>query len=380
MKNKKQNKLSQLLISPTSLVCIAIILGFHIAAYSQSSQAAAPAVDIPGSQVRKINSTIVGQEYELHINLPGGYNQDTGKTYPVIFVLDGQWDFPLVAGIYGSQYYDGFIPAVIIVGIQWAGTNPNAGSLRARDFTPTSAGGSQTGNGPKFLSFIKNELTPFMESNYHVAKNDRTLMGSSLGGLFTLYAMFNETAFFQRYVLTSPAIGWDRQVMYTYEKNYADKKVPLPVKLYMAHGQLEGGVPEFEKFVNQLKSRNYQGLDLETRILENSGHSGTKAEGYTRGLQHVFSRPSLKLADAVLDQYPGNYLFGKDTVRVFNEGGKLAAQPPGNRKVILEAESEKDYYNKGSFLNIHFKKDAAGKVEGFQLEVYQNSTFVKKLN
>jgi predicted alpha/beta superfamily hydrolase len=50
-------------------------------------------------------------------------------------------------------------------------------------------------------------LIPFIESKYRAAKNDRTLMGSSYGGLFTLYAMFHETALFQRYVLTSPALA-----------------------------------------------------------------------------------------------------------------------------------------------------------------------------
>src|SRR5690242_15120170 len=66
MKNNKQNKLSRIIISPASLVCVAIIFGFHIAAHSQTLQVGAPAVDIPGSQVRKLNSAIVGQEYELH--------------------------------------------------------------------------------------------------------------------------------------------------------------------------------------------------------------------------------------------------------------------------------------------------------------------------
>jgi predicted alpha/beta superfamily hydrolase len=369
------------IFSPATIVCFALLLGWHIAAFSQNSQPAAhAAVEIPGSQIRKLTSSIVaGQEYELHISLPGNYNRDTDKTYPVVFVLDGQWDWPLVASIYGSQYFDGFIPGIIVVGIQWGGVNPNPDRLRARDFTPIQVGNQETGNAPKFLSFIKNELVPFMESNYRVKKNDRTLIGSSLGGLFTLYAMFHETAFFQRYVLTSPAIGYGSEVTYKYEKEYADKKIPLPVKLYMAHGELEGGVPGFERFVNVMKSRNYQGLDMQTRILEGSGHSGTKAEGYTRGLQHVFAKPDLKLADAVLDQYTGSYLAGSDTVRMVKEAGQLVGLPRGNRRIVLKAETENNFYTKGSFLYIRFRKDAAGKVEGFQLETYGNSLFAKRI-
>jgi enterochelin esterase-like enzyme len=53
-----------------------------------------PRVQIPGSEVRKISSAIVaGQEYELQILLPAGYEK-TNKKYPVVYLMDSQWDFP----------------------------------------------------------------------------------------------------------------------------------------------------------------------------------------------------------------------------------------------------------------------------------------------
>jgi hypothetical protein len=87
------------------------------------------AVEIPGSQLLRMTSAIVGQEYDIYVQLPGNY-PDTSKTFPVVYVLDGQWDFSLVTAIYGQQYYDGFIPATIVVGITWGGTNPNYDMLR----------------------------------------------------------------------------------------------------------------------------------------------------------------------------------------------------------------------------------------------------------
>ena len=61
-----------------------------------------PRVDIPGSEVRKLTSSIVsGQEYELQILLPGGY-KTSNKNYPVIYLMDSQWDFPLVKSLYGQ--------------------------------------------------------------------------------------------------------------------------------------------------------------------------------------------------------------------------------------------------------------------------------------
>jgi len=174
-----------------------------------------PRVDIPGSETRKLTSSIVnGQEYELQILLPNGY-QNATKKYPVVYLMDSQWDFPLVKCLYGEQYYDGFIPEMIIVGVTWGGINPNPDSLRVRDYTPSKeARQPQSGGADKFLSFMKNELFPFVETNYRADEKSRTLMGCSLGGLLTLYTLFTHTDMFNGYVAASPAFGWDREIIY----------------------------------------------------------------------------------------------------------------------------------------------------------------------
>ena len=337
-------------------------------------------VEIAGTQVLNITSSICNQEYVLYINLPRGYN-DTTKTFPVLFLIDAQWDFPLVQAISGEQYYDGFIPGMVIVGITWGGMNPDYDKLRARDLTPTDIShNGQFGNAPNFLSFIKKELVPFIESKFRTRKNDRTLMGSSFGGLFTLYALFNETELFNRYILTSPALGWDNGITYNYEKIFAEKKSELPVKVLMAIGEYEG-VNDFQKFVEQVKGRNYKNLEIQSRVLEGMGHSGGKAEGYTRGLQFVFARTSISVNPAVLDQYIGQYEVNPEfKIKVLRENEHLVAIAPDSTKIIASAETEKDFYIKGQYLYIHFMKDTAGKVTGFQMERYEGESFIKKID
>jgi predicted alpha/beta superfamily hydrolase len=349
---------------------------------AQTSRSTPPPVVILGTQLLHLNSAIVGQEYDLYVNLPRGY-QDTTKTFPVIFLVDAQWDFPLAQAIFGQQYYDGFVPAAIVVGITWRGVNPNYDSLRARDLTPTNNKQlPQSGGAPKFLKFIKSELIPSIESKYRVTKNGRTLMGSSFGGLFTLYALFHETEVFDRYVLTSPSVGWDNEVLYTYEKEYAAKNSQLPVKMFIGVGGLEAGeVEAVQKFVGQLKSRNYKGLELETRVLEGTGHSGSKAEGYTRGLQAVFARPSLTLAPGILDQYLGKYQVAPQfTVEIVKDGANLLILAPGDTRIPLYAESDTNFYVKGTYLFVRFKKNEAGKVSGFEMEQYNGTNFAKKID
>lgn len=264
-----------------------IVAGVFIAkAFSQSAE-----VTIPGSQTKTIISSMVnGQEYVLQISLPASYDK-SNKKYPVVYLMDSQWDFPLLTALYGEQFYDRFIPELIIVGITWGGNHPNYDSLRARDYTPTNEKRlSQSGAAEKFLSFIKKEVFPFMETNYRVDTNQKTLAGCSLGGLLTLYTLFTKPEMFSNYIAASPAFTWDNNVLYKYEAQYYSNPDHPSAKLFMCVGGVESSVLGFQKLSSFLNDRHYSNLQMESRVLENTGHSGTKGEGYARGLQFVFKR------------------------------------------------------------------------------------------
>ncbi|HEY6506219.1 MAG TPA: alpha/beta hydrolase-fold protein [Chitinophagaceae bacterium] len=355
-----------------------IVLLLFITSYSYAQF---PRVDIPGSEVRKITSAIVaGQEYELQILLPGGYKNST-KKYPVVYLMDSQWDFPLVKSLYGEHYYDGFIPELIVVGVTWGGVNPNPDSLRARDYTPTRENRQpQSGGADNFLSFMKNELFPFIETNYKADPANRTLMGCSLGGLVTLYALFTQPELFTGYAAASPAVGWDREVLYKYEKDFSQKKLSRPVRVYMTIGDVERSRPVYEKFAVQMTGRNYASAKVVSKILENTGHSGTKSETFGRGMQFVFEKPKLDLDAALLDKYAGNYeSAGGNKIEIKNESGRLALYFSPTFKYVLYSASETDFYSTSEYFNVYFKTDN-GKPEGFRLERYGNTQFIKKIN
>lgn len=346
-----------------------------------NSLAQYPRVDIPGSEVRKVTSSIVsGQEYELHILLPGGY-KNSDKKYPVVYLMDSQWDFPLVKCIYGEYYYDGFIPEMIIVGVTWGGVHPNPDSLRARDYTPTKESRlPQSGGADKFLSFMKNELFPFIETNYKASSENRTLMGCSLGGLITLYAWLTHTDMFTGYAAASPAVGWGNGVLYQYEKDFSQKKLNKPVRVYMTVGDVERGSFIFEKMADLFDDRHYQNVNIRSKILENTEHSGTKGETFARGLQYVFEKPKLKLESAILNKYSGKYVAADgNKVEIKNENGILVIYLSAYNKYSLYAARETEFYSTAEFFNVYFKSKG-DKIDGFQLERYGNSQFIKKLN
>ena len=62
------------------------------------------------------------QDYMLYVQLPTGY-EDPGnrhKHYPVIYLLDPYWDFPVVAGARSGLVFDGIVPEYIVVGIGYS--------------------------------------------------------------------------------------------------------------------------------------------------------------------------------------------------------------------------------------------------------------------
>lgn len=347
-----------------------------------SGKAQPSPVTLPGSEARRFTSSIVaGQEYELQIMFPAGYEK-SNKKYPVLYLMDSQWDFPLLQSLYGEQYYDGFIPEMMIVGVTWGGVHPNPDSLRARDYTPTVEKRlPQSGGADKFLSVLEKEVFPFVEANYKADRTGRTLAGCSLGGLFTMYALFSRPGMFQRYIATSPAFGWDNEVLYQYEKKYFENGANPPAKLFMCIGGVERSVPGFQKLTKHLSDRHYTTLQIQSRIVENTGHSGTKGEGNARGLQYVFERPTVTLQSDVLNKYAGTYQLengGTATVKI-EAGQPVLYFSPAN-KYFLKTASETAFYSTAEFFNLEFKKDGSGNVTGFQLERYggtQSATKIK---
>jgi predicted alpha/beta superfamily hydrolase len=357
------------------LFCCAVI-----SANAQTgSNAVPPQVQIAGTQVLKMNSSITGQEYELYVSLPREYD-DTSKTFPVIYLLDAQWDFTLAYAIYGEQYYDGFVPGTIIVGITWGGNNPDYDKRRAFDLTPYPAGRPDSyGNAEKFLSFIKKEAIPFVEKKFRAKKEGRVLMGSSFGGLFTLYALLKETDVFGRYIMASPAWEWDKKSLLTDIAKFSNVRLGKPVRVFMTVGQYEN-VQAFEELAKTISDLKISGLELKTLVVTGAGHSGTKAEGYTRGFQYVFKRPCVSLEDNILKRFTGEYAIDPQvSVKVAAENGRLAMYLPGNLRIELCAESEKEFYATGFYLKIKPLEEKEGKITGLRIERYEGEMSAKKI-
>lgn len=109
----------------SSIACLLALTSHGALAQTVPSSSGASPSDgapfvVPRSKVHLLPSMIVDQVYELRVSVPEDYGNDDGLR-PVVYALDGQWNFNLMSDIVGKLSYDGSIPDPIVVAITWAG-------------------------------------------------------------------------------------------------------------------------------------------------------------------------------------------------------------------------------------------------------------------
>jgi predicted alpha/beta superfamily hydrolase len=257
--------------------------------------AAIPRHEVPNSQVRVLPRSANGRDYQLYVALPPSYDKEPARRYPVLYICDGYWDFGLIAGFYGGLVYDKDAPEIIIVGFGYQGANPDFGVLRAYDYTPVPRPDDPKaklgGHAGEFLRAVETQFIPFIEREYRADPSFRVLGGSSLGGLFTLYAMLERPGLFQGYIAPSPAVDWAKDWLFGREAEFAAKHHELKARVFVS-GAGEESAPflaAIQRFSEKLQSRRYEGLAYRWRLVDGERHAGTKPESFNRGIRFAFA-------------------------------------------------------------------------------------------
>jgi predicted alpha/beta superfamily hydrolase len=186
----------------STIQCLLLAAGLLIMpAASPAADVVAPPSHIISGQDLSIRSAVLNEARSLSIYLPDDYHISTAR-YPVLYVLDGGAYAAYVAETVRLLAFQRDIPPLIVVGI------PNTN--RVRDFSPFPLANSPgSGGADAFLRFLSEELIPHMDAHYRT-ETYRILFGHSLGGSFTVYALFAQPTVFQAGLAVSPALYSDR--------------------------------------------------------------------------------------------------------------------------------------------------------------------------
>lgn len=231
----------------------------------------------------EIHSNSTQANYTIRVGLPSDYSAD--KRYPTIYVLDGESDFAYVANQCKEISDNKGVQNAIVVGIGY-------GNNRALDYTPTKAN-EGSGGAQQFMDFIKNELIPKIEQDYSsdTTRASRVILGHSFGGLFCAYAFTQFNNVFGNYLILSPSLWYDNEVLLRYEQNNRSANAAQRQLVFMGIGKLENSgrmqVP-FEAFYQRLNS-NYQNIKLVKNVEKDLDHMGSKAPNIKESLCFYFN-------------------------------------------------------------------------------------------
>lgn len=252
-----------------------------------------------------LNAKTNGQVYEIFVSLPQNYSSNDTTAYPVLYVLDGNFMFPVMQQMHRLLQETREVEELIIVGIGYQ-TNSILGStvFRTPDYTPTRDTAFEnmlatdikmnvkTGGATDFLNVLKREIFPLIQSRYRTA--GRGLAGHSFGGLFAAWVALIEPELFDTYLLSSVSFFWDNQFLLKQEEQvYRTRDRSIPAKIYITVGAQEsfmGMIPLMQQFTAALKSRSYKNLMIEERILPNESHASAFLTSFNQGLRVLYKK------------------------------------------------------------------------------------------
>lgn len=186
-----------------------------------------------------VHSEILKQQRDLVVYLPPAYYSSEGKEFPVLYIVDGDYNFRYVSGLLELEgAISERIPQMILVAISGEGTK-----TYRKNSKPALSGVEDKGNADKMAEFLASELVPYVDANYKTG-DFKILAGHSIGGLFVINTALHHPQLFDRYIAIRPALWWEGNAI----NRVAAEKVDgdFKTKVYVSLGQQRNmGVDSF---------------------------------------------------------------------------------------------------------------------------------------
>ena len=252
-----------------------------------------------GTQVWDVPDPVSGRMYQVFISLPTSYGEDPARRYPVLYVTDADYAFPVIRQI--ARRLNGEGPAikeVILVGLSYAVGEEGMPSRR-RDYTPTADGnddappGAVHGQGDAYMAYLRDQVFPFVATRYRTDEHVRIFLGHSYGGLLGTQIMLTHPELFAGYILGSPSYWYGDHVMQRMEEAYAKSHTDLPAHVYLYVGEYEDPrfgkrysmVSDARRMAQILRSHKYPSFRIDVEVLHDEDHLSIAPRGFTHGLK-----------------------------------------------------------------------------------------------
>lgn len=266
------------------------------------------AYEIIDSEVWDVPDPVSGRDYQVFVAFPSSYAAQPKRRYPVLYVTDADYAFPIIRQISRRLNVEGpQIEEFILVGLSY-GKGEDGMASRRRDYTPTAYGPRSApasaihGQGRAYQKYLADQVKPFISGRYRVDASRSFFLGHSYGALLGAQILFTEPGLFSGYILGSPSLWYDKRHAFKLEAGYAAQNRDLPAKVYLyvgAYEALRKGDRRYNRTVDLvadnraleavLQSRKYPSLQLKSVVLDDDDHLTVAPRGFTQGLKYLFT-------------------------------------------------------------------------------------------
>ena len=235
-----------------------------------------PASALPNVHILEKVLTIPGLDRErtLRIYLPPGYEEGK-KRYPVLYMHDAQNLFDGATSYAGEWGVDEHLNALAASD----GLELIVVEHRNTELSPWENSRLGQPEGETYTRFIVEVVKPYIDQKYRTRRGRKhtAIMGSSLGGLISHYAIYAYPRVFSKAGIFSPSYWVSEKVFSFTEEN----PVPKDARLYLVVGKKEGpGMYEnMEKMHAFIKEMGHP----ETHIYGETNPEGEHNEAFWRG-------------------------------------------------------------------------------------------------
>ncbi|MEO6731401.1 MAG: alpha/beta hydrolase-fold protein [Ferruginibacter sp.] len=258
------------------------------------------AQSLPGIR-DSVYSEVLKEKRIVQVLLPENYKAGSKEKYDVVYLLDGKDNIKLLSAIQQFAEAEKYMPPLIIVAV--------FNTDRNRDLTPTPVSNfSTSGGAANFLSFLKNELVPYIDKTYP-ANGENILYGHSFGGLLAMYALLNEPQLFSSYLVIDPSFWWDDGYL---NKLAIEKLAGIPADKVVFISGREGSLSDMGINImdSVLRIKSPAGLPWKVVAYENETHGSVKLKSMYDGLRFVYAGYEMK--NAAIEYHPMNGIVLKD--------------------------------------------------------------------
>ena len=151
-----------------------------------------------------------GVRRQMLVYLPPSYDK-SDRRYPVLYMHDGQNIFDAVTSYSGEWQVDETMEALSAEGIEAIVVGiANSGSGRAVDYSAHVHSVYGGGGADAYIDFLARKVKPLVDGAFRTLpdREHTGLMGSSMGGSVSLYALLTRPDVFGFAGVMSPAFWW----------------------------------------------------------------------------------------------------------------------------------------------------------------------------